>query len=493
MLGATGEGKSRFLQYLIRKDIDRLKAGDERACSLCFIDPTPQGKNALQILDYCASIGFRKVLLIDPFQIRAVGKVPPINPFNYDHSYIEMSVDYLEDAFRVLFEVKDASLTQNINTYLHAVFMILHFAGMTLYDLIWFSAPARKKKELLQEYEAMRMKMYAIIEGKIDRGEIPKVYHQILEKHIDEVEKAYENYAVWKAEISSTARRLNQLINNLSLRLIFGHRKGVKFDRLVSDGWVILVNVSTGEGLGTLQSRLLATVIINQIISTIERLRRHGLTKPYYLYLDEAQRYATDKLIEVLDQKRNIDLRMILSAHSPRQFPPDIRRAVNGQTKTKVAFYVEEYEDRMDIAHQFYGGKLEVKDVEYALRQLEKREAVFKLGKAGSLIAKTHDTTDVPQNSEFLKTLLAHRNYATIEEITKDYDERFEGDNPVRAASGTQSQHRPNNKGDGSKTKHRPKSPARPETPPGKTETVRSVDAVFLAAKKLKGTDGTDV
>src|ERR1044072_8838031 len=47
VLGSTGERKSKFLEYLIRKDIDRLRLDQHlpkeqrRSCSLCFIDPTP--------------------------------------------------------------------------------------------------------------------------------------------------------------------------------------------------------------------------------------------------------------------------------------------------------------------------------------------------------------------------------------------------------------------------------------------------------------------
>jgi len=132
ILGSTGEGKSRFLEYLIRRDCDRLKADrhlpkDERkSCSLCFIDPTPRGQIAYNVLNYCASIGFNKVLLIDAHQIQVTGKIPPINPFNYDKTYIVDSVDYLKDAFRVLFGIADESKTAYITTYLTAVFMILH-------------------------------------------------------------------------------------------------------------------------------------------------------------------------------------------------------------------------------------------------------------------------------------------------------------------------------------------------------------------------------
>jgi hypothetical protein len=427
VLGSTGEGKSKFLEYMIRKDIDRLLDEQQRgidpkegrACSLCFIDPTPQGKIAKLVLNYCAQIGFKKVFYVDPLLIRD-GKVPPINPFHYKEAHIETSVDYLMDAFRVLFEVEDPSRTSNITTYLNAIFSLVHYAGLTASDLLPFTTIKSTTHQLERE------RIIRMVQAQLANGEIPRYKREIIEKHIEDVTFAYTNYPIWKQEISSTVRRLNQLVNNSRLRLIFGHRKGVNFEKLVSEGWILLVNTSTGGGLGTLQARLLATVIINELIFTIEKLRDNGFDKPYYLYLDEASRYATDKLVEVLDLKRNIDLRLILSNQYPSQLKKrGIYDSVKTNAKTKVAFYLANPQEREDVVKMMYGGALPDREVSYALSSQEKREAVFKLNKREAVVAKTFDVPDAPFDKVFLESLLQTRNYATPDEIQKDYDERF--------------------------------------------------------------------
>jgi hypothetical protein len=301
----------------------------------------------------------------------------------------------------------------------------VYYAELTLRELIYFTMPFDKTNELTVDYKFYRDEITRMVRERMERPTFPRHYKAIVEKHLSEIEFAFKNIPNFTKEFGSTARRINTLVNNPNLSMIFGHRKGVNFDKLISDGWVILVNASTGSGLGTLQSRLLATVLINQIIATIERLRYGGFNKPYYLYLDEAEQYATDKLIEVLDTKRNIKLRMILSNHYPSQFTPAIMKAVKSQTKTQIAFYVQDSNERRDVAGQFYGGNLKPDDVEYALRQQQKRQAVMKLGKAGAVIAKTHEVPDIKPNKEFLKDLLSHKNYATIDEIFNDYDDRF--------------------------------------------------------------------
>ncbi len=241
-ISSTGEGKSRFLEYLIRKDVDRLKAdrhlpkNKRKSCSLCFIDPTPQGKIAYNVLNYCASIGFNKVLLIDAHQIQVVGKVPPINPFNYDKTYIVDSVDYLKDAFRVLFGIADESKTAYITTYLTAVFTVLHFAGLTLRELIYFTMPFDKTNELTVDYKFYRDEIAKMVQGKMDKPDFPRHHKAIVEKHLSEVEFAFKNIPNFTKEFGSTARRINTLVNNPNLSMIFGHRKGVNFDKLISDG-----------------------------------------------------------------------------------------------------------------------------------------------------------------------------------------------------------------------------------------------------------------
>lgn len=310
-------------------------------------------------------------------------------------------------------------------TYLSAVFTILHYAGLTLRELIYFTLPFDKTNELTVDYRYYRDEIVNMVQEKMDKPDFPRHHKAIVEKHLSEIQFAFKNIPNFTHEFGSTARRINTLVNNPNLSLILGHRKGVNFDKLISDGWVILVNASSGNGMGTLPSRLLATIVINQIIQTIERLIYSGFNKPYYLYLDEAQQYATDKLVEVLNTKRNIKLRMILSNHYPSQFMPKIRDSVQGQTKTKIAFYVEKQSERMDVARELYGGDLKAEDVEYALRQQQKRQAVMKLGKAGSVIAKTHEVSDIKPDKQFSSQLLATNNYAAIDEILNDHEARF--------------------------------------------------------------------
>src|SRR5690606_24207532 len=52
ILGAPGEGKSKFLELLIRGDI-------EKGYGACLIDPGERGDTTLRLLNYCAKVGFK--------------------------------------------------------------------------------------------------------------------------------------------------------------------------------------------------------------------------------------------------------------------------------------------------------------------------------------------------------------------------------------------------------------------------------------------------
>src|SRR5205085_6480607 len=81
ILGSTRKGKSKFLEYLVRHDIDslvrdeeliyrkKLKPQDRRSLGLLFIDPSAGGDTNEKILAYCAKVGFTKVIVIDPYRI----------------------------------------------------------------------------------------------------------------------------------------------------------------------------------------------------------------------------------------------------------------------------------------------------------------------------------------------------------------------------------------------------------------------------------------
>src|SRR5437870_5051053 len=124
VIGTTGEGKSKFLEHLIRGDID-LGNG------LTLLDPSDRGDTVYKVLRYCLQRGHKKVLLIDPHHRYAFGKIPKLNPFK--SSYRDANISNVMDTIRVLFNTKDAAEIPRINRYLPALLSVLLNAEMSLH------------------------------------------------------------------------------------------------------------------------------------------------------------------------------------------------------------------------------------------------------------------------------------------------------------------------------------------------------------------------
>ena len=432
LIGTTGEGKSMLLLRMLMQDIDRIRSS-EKGPGLCFIDGSENGDTMYKVLGYCEKIGFKKVLVIDPDSRFKFKKITPLNPIHTDSTLINKSVSNLMDAFRVIFSVKDPAGTAYIENYLPTIFRILSTAGLTLDDLRYFTDFSQ---EIIRN---------AILTMSKDPHSVSKLRF------------AYQNTPLFMKEVGSSMRRLETVFRDEGLKQMLTHRKGVDFAKLIADRWVILVNVSE---MDILPARLLASIVINEVVFGLKRLRNNGWQGYEYLYIDEAARYATGQITDILTYKRKLGLRLVLSHQFMGQFnDKEIADAVRVNAKTKIAFYIADNQERMQAVKMMYGGDLEDREVSYVLSQQEKQNAVVKLNKAAPRVIKVHDTSVYKVSKEFLESIYANPWYYSHDQITQDQDERFSGQNLIRTERTAKSDRRANSEGDKGQTKHRkPKS-----------------------------------
>ncbi len=113
ILGSPGEGKSKFLELLLRQDIDN-------GYGACLLDPSDDGDTCYKVLKYAIKKGYTKIVLIDPHDISSFGAVPTINPIHYK-APAPAVVGGLMDAIRVLWGQSSFTDTPRIQKYLPAV------------------------------------------------------------------------------------------------------------------------------------------------------------------------------------------------------------------------------------------------------------------------------------------------------------------------------------------------------------------------------------
>jgi hypothetical protein len=416
ILGTTGEGKSRLIEHLIRGDI---KKGN----GVCLLDPTDRGETAYNILRYCASIGFEKVCLIDPHTIHSHNRVACIQPFNYKKTYQNATVANLMDTVRVLFQTKDAADTPRIQRYLSAVLHVLWNAEMTFHEAVYFTD--------------FRNPTYRAHRYEILSHSHPQDRHRIV------IEDAFDNYTRWQMYFASTINRLEPFFDS-TLDLMFGAGSGIDFMKMITEGWVILVNLYSGLGFEPIHTRLLGTTIINELIFALDRLKNRGWKGVYYLYIDEAGRYANRNLADLLAYKRKSGLRVTVAHQYFRQFEDaTVLDAVKNLTKMKIMFDTPNPQDRLEMVRALgYGGDIPAPLAAYANSNLPKQTAIVKKPKQTPVRIKIVDVPD-PTNKwnkkirdEFVLKLMAPQSwYKTHKEIHEQFRSRFKAPTATRPAA----------------------------------------------------------
>ncbi len=402
IIGTTGEGKSRFIEYLIRNDI---KNGN----GVCFLDPSENGDTMRRILKYCAKISHKKVCLIDYRTLHTHNRVSCLQPFHYEKSYKTASVAYIDDTIRTVFQQKDQSETARINRYLPALLHCLWNAEMTLHEAIYFT-----------EYKHSAPRRKAILSHSV-----------ALDRHRLILDEVFDTYYRFNTEFSSTVRRLEPFFDS-TLDLMFGADKGVDFVKMIAEGWVILVNLYSGFGFEPLHTRLLGTTIINEIIFALDRLRGRGWKGVYYLYIDEAGRYSNRNLADILSFKRKSGLRVTIAHQYFKQFEdPYILDALKNGPKLKVMFNTPNPHDRLEMMKLLgYGGEIPPSIAQYTNQDLPKQYAIIKKVKDSPLRVRIPDVKDIELDKrkldEYVFQCLTHPWNFTPDQIREQMERRFD-------------------------------------------------------------------
>lgn len=167
------------------------------------------------------------------------------------------------------------------------------------------------------------------------------------------------------------------------LRLIFSARRGVDFTKLVREGWWILVNLDSSLDLDLMDARLLGSIVINQVLTAIDRLFYRGYSNYYNMYLDEAGEYPSMKLARTMELKAKTKLRVTISHQSFAQFADkDLLNRILAVTNWKMMLNLPNSEDRDRISRIFYGGNIPYWEASFANSDIPKQHAVVKIGKA---------------------------------------------------------------------------------------------------------------
>jgi hypothetical protein len=336
IIGASGEGKSKFMEYMIRKDIvyDR---------GLCLIDPHGYLFNDIvkwmtdkKMLDRKFP---KKVILIDPSNDKwAFGFNPLWCQDGVDISY---HVDAMVKATAKVWGGEDTDKTPLMKRVLRILFHALAENNLSLLEAGLMLNPNNKR---FREHITSKVKDWIIREQW-------EYFNELKGKQF------YD-------ECGSAINRVLEFLASKDIRSIIGQiTNTLDLKKVMDEGYILLVNLSTSHKISDDNARLLGTLIVNDLF--LKARSRAPKSKPFYLYIDECARYINEDIGRILDEGRKFGLHLIL-AHQHlaqlRKAGDDIYSAVMTDAKTKVIFGGLSAEDAKVLAEQIFLGEVDYKE-----------------------------------------------------------------------------------------------------------------------------------
>lgn len=348
VIGASGTGKSKFLELMIRQDI---LAGR----GVCLIDP--HGTLADDIVQFCASRNierYRRVHVIEPGDADwAVG----FNPLRTDgFTDAMLRVDTMVAACAEVWGGEKVDATPLLATCLQLVFYALAVQNLTLVEAVALTQTS--------DPEGIRK---ALTDRLPDT-----VYQSYWDDYRSLSRKEFED------RFSSTRRRLLRFLGSPAVRRIVGQQSHVLDARRVMDeGDILIVNLAQRGGFSATSGRLLGALLTSEFyLAALGRTSDLAKRRPFYLYIDECYDFLTGDIERMLDQTRKFGLHLILAHHrlaQLRQRAEAVYSGVMAGAQTKVVFGGLMDEDADIIAREIMRNSF---NLERAKRSLDKAVVV---------------------------------------------------------------------------------------------------------------------
>ena len=150
--------------------------------------------------------------------------------------------------------------------------------------------------------------------------------------------------------------KLSQVLTGI-LMYTFGQSKSsVNISEIIRKSKILLVNLSS-KNIGEEGMSLLGSLLISKIWFESKRIAEED-RKPFVVYADEFQNFASSDFSQALSEARKFKLELILAHQFFQQLPDDVFHAVMGNVKNKV-YYRCGLEDSLIVSKDLQGKVLE--------------------------------------------------------------------------------------------------------------------------------------
>jgi len=356
--GGTGTGKSKFLENLIRQDI---KQWHKSKCGMLVLDP--HGNLYDSVMEWLAWNDRILDVPVIPIDLRQDDWIVSYNLLRQrETADPAVLVDNLTDAMAYVWGQGGTNQTPLFARWAGNVIRALYEKKLTLVEA----------EHLISHRERLlRFVLTSDLKDKPSRQDW--AFADTL------------NPKDFEAQIGSTVNRLQRFIRNQTMRSMFGQPKvSLDLGKALEEGSIIFVSLATERAkVSKENAELFATLLLSDLWTAAqERGKRDGV-KPFYIYLDEFQRFVTPTISDNLDEARGFGLHLTMAHQFPNQL---LDRGENGRrvynsimenASSKVVFRLSHEDNLRAMAQWLFMGVMnpdEIKHELYSTKVMEYRE-----------------------------------------------------------------------------------------------------------------------
>jgi hypothetical protein len=339
VIGSSGSGKSKFLEWMMRQD---LREGE----GFCLIDP--HGTLYHDVLQFCAYKVLRRDIVL--LNLSEPSNVIAFNPFKRsDQGDISVQVDRRIAATMHAWGVENTDETPTLERTLRLIYTAL----------IEQNLPFQHAQYLIDfNSHAIRAAI------------LKEIISPLVRREWDELQLLKPKD--FRSEVLSAKNRLFRLLTSKTLALFLNAAgETLNLADIIEQGKVLLVNLAPSDHLSAENARVFGALLVNEFFEVARRRippYRQEL-KPYFLYLDEFQTFISLDITKMLDQVRKYGLFTILAHQRFGQLDQDLCDAVLTNCWIKAVFGGLPVESARLMAQELFIGDLDPQKVKVAIYQ----------------------------------------------------------------------------------------------------------------------------
>ena len=308
IIGKTGVGKSELLTDMILQDI---KAGK----GVCFIDPHDTVEKIMEMIPPERA---EDVIYFNPSDTdRPMGLNMLEASTEEEKHFVTTSIVGL------MYKLYDPHKTGIIgprfeHAIRNAMLTVMSVPGSTFIEVVRVLTDARYVQELL-----------------------PHVTDPIVRRYwTDQIAQTSDFH---KSEVLDyIVSKFGRFVTNKMMRNIIGQSESAfNFRKVMDEGKILLINLAKGR-IGEENSQFLGLILVPKIL--IGAMSRQDIPeekrKPFYLYVDEFQNFATPDFAQILSEARKFGLSLTVANQFIGQMEEEVKNAIFGNVGSLISFRV---------------------------------------------------------------------------------------------------------------------------------------------------------